>query len=186
MKLFYFVLITVVLSGCSGFWSKAKPVTPDIELQNAINEIKYSQDDFTKIKTLESNYDARSDIKYFLRAVNASESEPYRLASQKNKLLPKWNFQIYVYTSTLGWAFIDKAFDSDGRSLGFTQIDRIVRDRGMVQEHAVLSIDKQYLERKVDTGIKVKIIGQRRDFQIEIEPFTIKAFLGKFKLVEGE
>ena len=109
-----------------------------------------------------------------------------------NVLLRAWTFdaseimfyQIYVSARYEGdWRFYEWAFDSDGKELETTVIDRDVISASTYSasfsEILGLNIDREYLENHRSTGIRFQIAGKGGKEIVSIPSTYVTAFLEK-------
>jgi hypothetical protein len=100
----------------------------------------------------------------------------YKLIFAENDSLKNIYFS-FTYKSE-DWAFINSALDIDGNRLKFTQKNRQVLPRlGYVQENFLIEVEKDYLKKHIANGIKIKLIGDKREIVLDIPSGYIKAFL---------
>lgn len=189
MKKLLFVA-TLILSGCQAFWAKHVPLTPQQELQKQKEEVaeikndtKLQADEFSKVKFLNGRKLSDRGIYYYLRGVNTSESEEGKIFKKHGFIKNNWFLQIYTYTDTENWAFVQRAYDQNGKVIGFEKIDSEVRDQGRVSEHGILKLDRDYLEKIKTTGMKFKIVGDKADFVFELPASYVDGFLQKLDAV---
>ncbi len=171
----YLVALIIVLSGCT---SMLEPQNFD----QTYNKVTFSEDKYKGNRTyeapqitLKSNSGLDASWLYgFLRLIKSDTSNSYCL---------------YGKYEGSNWAFFDKANDSESKSLQVAKIDRHVGtfvSKTNVTEDVCIVLDREYLESKKDTGLNIKLIGQRREITFVVPAYYIQGFLKAVDLVEKE
>lgn len=91
-------------------------------------------------------------------------------------------YQIYVKDRYADdWRYYDSAYDSDGNIIDVTLIAQKVDscyDWGcMLEEHIGLNVDKSYLEKHIESGLRFKVSGKAGENIFYLTGSYIKAFL---------
>ena len=175
MKPAYLLLIPLMLSLSSCIPVQKIDWNSSAEIAQAIT---VEHDEFEKITTYKGP-------KY---EVNPDESFPALrtflfLRAWKPDSLPVVTYHIYVRACyrSVDWRFYEQAYDSDGKRLDTTVIDRDVVDcsgyRCYYAEHVGININKEYLENHANTGIRFKLAGRAGEEVFIVPPTYIMAFL---------
>lgn len=91
-------------------------------------------------------------------------------------------FQLYIVSGYEGeWRFYSRAFDSDGKSLPVTVIDRSTgycdKYGCSKEEHIGLSVTRDYLKAHADSGVRVKLYGKAGEHVANLTGAYVRAFL---------
>lgn len=89
--------------------------------------------------------------------------------------------QLYVIFYDLGWAFLERATDRQGRRLETTVISRDVRDYGTISEHVAVELPDEYLHQAAIDGLDIQVSGQRGRTVVKLPPHYVQGFLSKLE-----
>ena len=83
---------------------------------------------------------------------------------------------LVVNYSDSDWAFLEEAVDSDGKELRVQKIDSKVGHNAYVAELVGIILSESYLKEHIDTGIKIKIYGKRKNVVVFVPGPYVEGF----------
>lgn len=130
--------------------------------------IEVTYDEFKKVTAIEGSQLKDKDALIFLRA--------WKSDTESTK------FQLYVVDSYGGkWRFYADAWDSDGKKMPVTLINREVENCSrygcVYTEHVGIEVKRDYLQTRLTSGIRLKISGNGGEVVISVPASYIAAFL---------
>ena len=90
-------------------------------------------------------------------------------------------YQLYVYHwCQTGWKFLHSASDITAIPLNVTILNRQVDFKATTTEEVAVDLPFDYLIKKKDIGLNIRILGDKGSITIEVPPAYIQGFLHKF------
>ena len=164
--IFGVILTTLVLSGCA---------TVDIHNPTAVAaRITVQRDDFKKVAIYRAPRFEYKNKWMHMRAAQTYHGQPLTQ-------------QLVVELSTWGWAFFDTAYDSEGRRLDVTVLDRSVFSCSsgicLNNETVALNFPMGYLQAHASSGLRLQISGKRGEQVVEVPPAYLTGFMSAVPFV---
>lgn len=176
-----FVLMVVLLPACAG-------ITNVKSRESVIGKSVVEADSFKKTSWLKGPMMKANFFKEGMKRDKAERQvDMYCLRAMKDeKTVIGSNFiRIYASNEDTSWNFFESAIDSDGNELEFVKIsgESSMNTKfgvGTIEDFAI-TVDEEYLTSKNDSGIIIRVYGQRGNRTISIPPYYIQGFLERYK-----